>query len=203
MFKDVRKAEFKNHDEINIQLLCSTAVASCRGFWPPQTYACGYCKGNRGFSFEAVLYYGVIYWLRKTFMGVLPGKLQHVQQLIAHLFSSLKHTIKCQLLTLQKAALTAVNHTHTHLRLRLWLNAGFLQWRQSRALWPLWRALLHLAKRPGKLSGFPLSLGPPCGTLPSLSGTHRFEVTWAEHVQTDRVVFNNILYSPLGRVGLL
>lgn len=47
-------------------------------------------------------------------MGVLPGKLQHIQQLIAHLFSPLKHTIKCQLLTLQKAALIAVNHTHTH-----------------------------------------------------------------------------------------
>lgn len=46
-------------------------------------------------------------------MWVLPGKLEHVQQLIAHLFPSLKYTTKCQLLQLQKAALTIVAHTHS------------------------------------------------------------------------------------------
>lgn len=49
-------------------------------------------------------------------MGVLPGKLQHIQQLIAHLFSSLKYTTKCQFLQLQKAALTVGQYTDTHLQ---------------------------------------------------------------------------------------
>lgn len=50
-------------------------------------------------------------------MGELPGKLQYIQQLIAHLFPSLKYTIKCQLPMLQNAALTAVKEkkqTQTH-----------------------------------------------------------------------------------------
>lgn len=65
--------------------------------------------------------------------------------------------------------------------------------------------LLHLAKKPGKLSDFPLSLGPPCGTLPSSSGTHRFEVTWAGdmHINKVDVVFNSVFSSFLGRIVLL
>lgn len=37
-------------------------------------------------------------------MGELPGKLQHIQQLIAHLLSSLKYTTKCQLIALQRSS---------------------------------------------------------------------------------------------------
>lgn len=48
-------------------------------------------------------------------MGVLPGKLQHIQQLVAHLFSPLKHMIKCQLLTLQKSS-SYSSKPHTYAR---------------------------------------------------------------------------------------
>lgn len=64
--------------------------------------------------------------------------------------------------------------------LQLWLNPGFLQWKQSPVLWPLWPALPRLVKTPGIWSGYPLSPGPPCGTLPSSSGTRRFELTLAK-----------------------
>lgn len=39
-------------NEINIQLLCSKAVAAHGGFGPPQTCVCGYCEGSRGLSFK-------------------------------------------------------------------------------------------------------------------------------------------------------
>ncbi len=163
-----------NGNEINIQLLCSRALASGWEFWPRQTYVCGYCKGSRGFSFKALLQRNITE-LFTDWGEHLPGKLQNVQQLVAHLLSPLKQTINCEFLTVQKAALSAIKHTGLHVQLRLWLNPAFSQWKQSRVLWPLWPALLHLAKTPDRWSGFPLSLGPPCDTPPSSSGTRRFE----------------------------
>lgn len=112
------------------------------------------------------------------FMGELPGKLQNIQQLIAHLLLPLKCTIKYQLLMFQNVAISAVKKRDS--QLQLWLNLEFLQWKRSPVLWPLWPVLPRLAKTPGIWSGYPLSPGPPCGTRPSLSGTHRFEVMLAE-----------------------
>lgn len=47
------------------------------------------------------------------FMGELPGKLQNIQQLVAHLPPPLKHTIKYQLLAFQNEAVSAVKHRGT------------------------------------------------------------------------------------------
>lgn len=46
-------------------------------------------------------------------MGELPGKLQNIQQLIAHLLPPLKCTIKYQLLPFQNAANSAVKQRLT------------------------------------------------------------------------------------------
>lgn len=130
-------------------------------------------------------------------MQELPGKLQDIQQLVAHLFPSLKDTMNSQVPASKWSGVAAGKRTQTHSQRRLWLNEGFSQWTQSRGLWLLWPALLHLATRPGRLSGFPLSPGPRCDTRPSSSGTHRSEGMSAEHMEINRVdvVFKSTICS--------
>lgn len=99
----------------NPPLLCSRAVVSRWECGPPQTYACGYCEtGAARLSQQIIiLYYRVTILLGMIFMGELPGKLQNIQQLIAHLLPPLKRTMKYQLLTFQNAAISAVKQTYS------------------------------------------------------------------------------------------
>lgn len=60
------------------------------------------------------LYYRVITELGMIFTGELPGKLQHIQQLVAHLLPPLKRAINYQLLTFQNAAFSSNRHLCTH-----------------------------------------------------------------------------------------
>lgn len=65
------------------------------------------------------LYYRVITELGMIFMGELPGKLQHIQQLVAHLLPPLKGAINYQLLAFQNAV-SAVTDTYSFDYDRIW-----------------------------------------------------------------------------------